>query len=200
VQLKRAIGWQRELNAGEVASRAALARREGLSRARVTQVMKLGELVAPIQAVVLGEREAEVALSVRVLRGLAATEVELQVAEFEALLVQARDEALVARACDRGRPLGFQHLFARARRWQGLLDAGEFSSVRELAQVEGLSASRVSDVLSLLCLAPEIAAVLDVAPERAPKEVTWRDVLKVARMRGFVSQRKAFTRMRSGAQ
>lgn len=34
-----AIEWLRQLEAGEVASRAALARREGLSRARVSQVL-----------------------------------------------------------------------------------------------------------------------------------------------------------------
>jgi hypothetical protein len=34
-----AIEWQRQLDAGEVETRAAIARREGLTRARVTQVM-----------------------------------------------------------------------------------------------------------------------------------------------------------------
>jgi len=37
--LARALEWERQLEAGEVESRAAIARREGLSRARVTQVM-----------------------------------------------------------------------------------------------------------------------------------------------------------------
>jgi hypothetical protein len=36
---ERAVEWLRQLEAGEVASRAALARREGLSRARVSQVL-----------------------------------------------------------------------------------------------------------------------------------------------------------------
>jgi ParB-like chromosome segregation protein Spo0J len=35
-RLARALDWQRQLDAGEVASRADIARREGLSRARVT--------------------------------------------------------------------------------------------------------------------------------------------------------------------
>ena len=39
--LKRAIEWQRQLDAGQVRSRAAIARREGLTRARVTQIMNL---------------------------------------------------------------------------------------------------------------------------------------------------------------
>jgi hypothetical protein len=39
--LKRAIEWQRQLEAGEIRSRAAIARREGLTRARVTQIMNM---------------------------------------------------------------------------------------------------------------------------------------------------------------
>lgn len=39
--LKRAIEWQRQLDSGQVRSRAAIARREGLTRARVTQIMNL---------------------------------------------------------------------------------------------------------------------------------------------------------------
>ena len=38
-RLARALEWQRQLDAGEVASRAEIARREGISRARVTQIM-----------------------------------------------------------------------------------------------------------------------------------------------------------------
>jgi hypothetical protein len=39
-QLARALEWQRQLDAGEVGSRAEIARREGISRARVTQTMR----------------------------------------------------------------------------------------------------------------------------------------------------------------
>src|SRR5438067_12233459 len=37
----RAIEWQRQLESGQVRSRADIARREGLTRARVTQIMNL---------------------------------------------------------------------------------------------------------------------------------------------------------------
>ena len=40
-RLARALEWQRQLDAGEVASRAEIARREGISRARVTQIMAM---------------------------------------------------------------------------------------------------------------------------------------------------------------
>ena len=39
--LQKAAEWRRQLDAGEVASQAEIARREGISRARVTKVMKL---------------------------------------------------------------------------------------------------------------------------------------------------------------
>ena len=39
-RLARALVWQRQLDAGEVAARAEIARREGISRARVTQIMR----------------------------------------------------------------------------------------------------------------------------------------------------------------
>jgi hypothetical protein len=41
LRLERAREWKRQLDAGEISSRAAIARREGLSRARVTQLMNL---------------------------------------------------------------------------------------------------------------------------------------------------------------
>ncbi len=41
LRLERAREWQRQLDTGEIGSRSAIARREGLSRARVTQLMNL---------------------------------------------------------------------------------------------------------------------------------------------------------------
>lgn len=39
--LRKAIEWQRQLEAGEVRNQAEIARREGMTRARVTQIMGL---------------------------------------------------------------------------------------------------------------------------------------------------------------
>ena len=41
LRLQQAREWQRQIDAGEISSRAAIARREGLSRARVTQLMNV---------------------------------------------------------------------------------------------------------------------------------------------------------------
>jgi hypothetical protein len=47
--LRKAIEWQRQLDAGEVASQAEIARHEGITRARVTQIMALLRLAPEIQ-------------------------------------------------------------------------------------------------------------------------------------------------------
>jgi len=51
--LRKAIEWRRQLDAGEVASQADVARRDGVTRARVTQVMMLLRLAPEIQASIL---------------------------------------------------------------------------------------------------------------------------------------------------
>ncbi len=45
--LLKAMEWRRQLDAGEVASQADIARREGITRARVTQIMMLLRLAPP---------------------------------------------------------------------------------------------------------------------------------------------------------
>ena len=51
--LRKAIEWRRQLDAGEVPNQAAIARREGISRARVTQILGLLRLTPAIQDQVL---------------------------------------------------------------------------------------------------------------------------------------------------
>ena len=52
-QLERARGYRAQIDAGEIESQAALARREGLTRARITQVMTLLRLAPGLQERVL---------------------------------------------------------------------------------------------------------------------------------------------------
>jgi len=52
--LRKALEWQDLLDSGEVPNRAAIAKREGLTRSRVTQVMGLLRLAPEIQEQVLG--------------------------------------------------------------------------------------------------------------------------------------------------
>ena len=51
--LQMAMEWQRQLDAGEVGTRAEIARREGITRARVTQVMTMLRLAPEIQEHIL---------------------------------------------------------------------------------------------------------------------------------------------------
>ena len=48
--LRKAHAWRQELDAGTVANQAEIARREGVTRARVTQIMMLLRLAPDIQA------------------------------------------------------------------------------------------------------------------------------------------------------
>jgi hypothetical protein len=51
---------------------------------------------------------------------------------------------------------------ARAFRWKRMLDSGEFATIAELAQREGITLSYLTRVLRLTLLAPDlVAAILD---------------------------------------
>lgn len=56
--LRKAMEWQKLLDSGDVSSQADIARREGLSRARVTQIMDLLNLTPDIQKYILSMPEA----------------------------------------------------------------------------------------------------------------------------------------------
>jgi len=51
--LRKAIEWQRQLDAGEVPNKTEIARREGITRARVTQVMALLRLAPEFRKQIL---------------------------------------------------------------------------------------------------------------------------------------------------
>ncbi|MBN1857802.1 hypothetical protein JW848_01195 [Candidatus Bipolaricaulota bacterium] len=87
--LQMALEWQRQLDAGEVETQAAIARREGITRARVTQIMALLRLAPEIQEHILSMPDAvsRPVVSERALRpilSLTATDAQLQA--FEQLL------------------------------------------------------------------------------------------------------------------
>ena len=51
---------------------------------------------------------------------------------------------------------------ARAFRWKRLLDSGEFATIAELAEREGITLSYLTRILRLTLLAPDlVAAILD---------------------------------------
>ena len=65
---------------------------------------------------------------------------------------------------------------ARAFRWKRMLDSGEFATIAELAEREGIASSYMTRVLRLTLLAPDVVeAILD--GKQAP-EVTLARVLE----------------------
>ncbi len=84
---------------------------------------------------------------------------------------------------------------ARAHRWQGMLEGGEYGSIEELAKAERINPSYLARVLRLTLLAPEIVeSVLDGRhdPERItlarlmrPSPAVWGPQEHAFSRRGF---------------
>ena len=87
--LRTALEWQALLESGDASSQAAIARQEGITRARVTQVMGLLRLAPEIQARVLSlpDMVRRPAITERALRPIVQLKnVTDQKATFEALI------------------------------------------------------------------------------------------------------------------
>jgi hypothetical protein len=87
--LRKAIEWQTLLEPGEVTNQAAIARREGITRARVTQVMGLLRLTPEIRAGILSlpDMPRRPAITERALRPIAQLDcVRAQLQAFEQLV------------------------------------------------------------------------------------------------------------------
>lgn len=88
-----AMEWQRQLDAGEVDTQAAIARCEGITRARVTQVMAMLRLAPEIQERILTMPDSvgRPMISERALRPIAALEnPAAQKARFRDLIQHAQ--------------------------------------------------------------------------------------------------------------
>ncbi len=74
--LQMAMEWQRQLDAGEVDTQAEMARREGITQARVTQVMGMLRLAPEIREHILAMPETigRAAITERALRPIAQIE------------------------------------------------------------------------------------------------------------------------------
>jgi len=91
--LRKALEWQALLESGEAKNQADIARREGISRVRVTQVMRLLRLAPEIQQHVLALPETirRQVISERALRPIAHLEdVTDQKARFQELIGEGR--------------------------------------------------------------------------------------------------------------
>jgi hypothetical protein len=90
--LRKALAWRALLESGQVANQAEIARREGVTRARVTQVLGLLRLAPEIHELVLSmpraiQRPALTELALRPVARL--QDLDAQLAAFRALLREA---------------------------------------------------------------------------------------------------------------
>jgi hypothetical protein len=78
--LRLAQEWQRQLDDGEIESQAAIARREGITRARVSQIMSLLRLAPKIRELLLSGADGDESsmLSERILRRVVHAKTEQQ--------------------------------------------------------------------------------------------------------------------------
>lgn len=98
--LKKAIEWQALLDAGKIASQADIARQEGITRARVTQVMGMLRLVPEIQQTILAipANVRRQKITERALRHITQIEDRGQQAElFDALMGRAQCQHTIFR-------------------------------------------------------------------------------------------------------
>lgn len=90
--LRKAQEWRRQLDAGEVPTQAEIARREAVTRARVTQVMGMLRLAREIQDHILSmpDQACRPIICERTLRPLARLEHTAQIRSFKQLTTQSR--------------------------------------------------------------------------------------------------------------
>lgn len=198
-RLAQARAWRAWIDAEPGCMAVELARREGVSGPRVCQVLRLLDLAPEIVADLEREGRSGPVPSEKQLRAIALEPDRLaQVRRYRALVEggeqgdeKAGEEVERAAAPARPHQRGFQHLFARARYYQSLIDGEEVRSEADIARIEGITSSRVGQVLALLNLAPQIVAILDV-PEGLGPEVTHLEVLRIARIKSKKEQMREF--------
>jgi hypothetical protein len=89
-------------------------------------------------------------------------------------------------------------LLALAHHFQGLLAQGVFGSQTELAQVAGLTRARITQIMNLLFLAPDIQEAILFLPRvtRGRDDVTERDLREVLKTLMWSEQRARWTAIR----
>lgn len=195
--LERARAFRAWIDERPERTAAALARQEGLTRARVSQVLKLLELApAIVEDLERDDRRGPVPGELQLRRLAALADHDHQWERYQedvrrcAVTVPGRS----GRQDRKPRSRGFQHDLERARRYQALWDSGAYDSLEDLGRPDGITGNRVSQLMNLLHLAPEILAVLDVSEEQLPGGVRKQDVRAIARLRSHEEQVGTFRR------
>ena len=192
--IARARAMKQDIASGREKNAAAIATREGLTRARVSQLLRLLRLAPTIIAgledtTANGAAPREVEL--RKIAGLASE--QAQVAAYEKLCLQESSKRQRRKTKPRqvvGRK-GYRHLFDQARSYHEALATKRVKSIAALGRSEGVSGSRVGQIMVLLYLAPDIIEQLESTDESLPG-VTVKELRRIARIRDQERQRKEF--------
>ena len=73
-----------------------------------------------------------------------------------------------------------------------MLDSGQVKSLRDLGQQEGISGSRVCQILNVLDLAPEIIEQVDVPVEELPPGINVTRLREIAAAQDHAEQLRRF--------
>jgi len=172
---------------GQVKNASAIAEAEGVTRARVCQLLRLLRLAPEVLAALDDVEGTGAVPSEAKLRRLARFEVhEEQLAEYQDLVEAEQTPKKVRQLYRRG----FQHLFAEGRKLAAILEAGEARSYQDLGRQVGLSGDRVGQLVRLTGLDPSIIEVLDVPAEDLPAGVTKKLLRKLAAEPDVAAQRR----------
>jgi hypothetical protein len=178
--LERAMQYREALLGPGRLTVARLAEREGVAPARITEATGLLRLPASVLAELREGRRA--VPTVKDLMALSRERDADAVVERYRRLCQDIERGGSGRRAGMPKQKGFQHLLARARRYQELLASGQYASMSQLARAEGITHARVGHLLDLLALSPAILEAIDVPVENAPTGLTHEELRKVARM------------------
>ena len=193
--IARARSFQSRIDRAVVRNAAELAGLEGLTRARVSQLLRLLKLAPGVLAdleEVEGTGPVPTEAALRKLAGMKTP--ERQLAQYQALCGAEAALRAPRPGATRGRPpqRGLQHLFERARRYHAAMDAGEYRSLEDLGRAEGVTGRRIAHLLQLLQLDLEIIEAVDVPADQLPNGVTERRLREVAKQRGREAQLAAW--------
>ncbi len=179
---------------------ADLARKEGLTRARVCQLLLLLKLVPEIRAEIERPGRTGRVLGEIELRQIAGLERGAQMARYRAMLgidengqpVDLRAERQAAKVQARHR--GLKAHVERARELRALVEGGRFSSMGDLARYSGMSGTRAQQLLNLLDLHPEILGAIERGDADGISEPAIRHLSRQRDQRG---QLEAWARLRA---
>lgn len=196
--LKRARTWYAKRTAEADLTIAALAEREGVAPARISEALALLRLSPSIVADLDRPDRTGPVPTVADLERLARMRDRLgQVARYRQLCREAGAPGSKRRK-GAARQKGFQHVLLTARQYQAWLDDGTYRSLREIAAAEQVTPGRVGQVLDLLTLPPEILTAIDVPAEQAPVGLTQMELRRIARLGSVEEQQSAFKAYLSG--